>query len=54
MTEHRNGMSARPEDIKMIPVMKIMLTKDYPRKNFAPKDKANKKIAASIKEFGLV
>lgn len=54
MTEHRNGLVARPEDIKMAPVTKIMLTEDYPRKNFAPKDKAYKKIAASIKGFGLV
>ncbi|MCD7751505.1 MAG: hypothetical protein LUI10_07170 [Lachnospiraceae bacterium] len=54
MTEHRNGLSVRPGDIMMVPVTKIMLTENYPRKNFAPKDKAYKKIAASIKGFDLV
>lgn len=54
MTEHRNGLAARPEDIKMALVTKIMQTEDDPRKNFAPKDKAYKKFAASIKRFGLV
>lgn len=54
MTEQRNGLTARPEDIKMVPVTKIKPAEYNPRKDLVPKDKAYQKIAASIKEFGLV
>lgn len=54
MTEQRNGLTARPEDVKMAPVTKIKFAKYYLRKNLAPKDKAHQKMATFIKEFGLV
>lgn len=48
MTEQRNGLTARPEDIKMVPVTKIKPAEYNPRKDLVPKDKAYQKIAASM------